>query len=539
MRPASSTMQADFLVLGGGVAGFQAALKLAEEGSVLVVNKGKALVGSSQYAQGGVAAALGPSLDWRSHFQDTLKAGAGLCDREAVQVLVREGPRRVRELVTRGARFDRRAGRFLFAREAAHSQARVLRAKGDRTGEEIVRVFLAQARAHRRIRVLKGCFVLDLLVEDGICLGALACRERTGRTVVISAKATILATGGAGALYLRTTNPAVATGDGMAMAFRAGAVLEDMEFVQFHPTALCVPGAPAFLLSEALRGEGAILRNSQGVAFMKRYHTEAELAPRDVVARAVWMEMVRQGGKPVYLDLTHLDGGFLRKRFPMIYRTCLHYGFDLSRKPVPVSPAAHFMIGGVKTDLNGASSLRGLYAVGEVACTRVHGANRLGSNSLLEGLVFGYRAAVAARRYAARRKIGRAVVLGKGDPRERRLSHPEKVLRDIQSVMWEKVGVVRSEESLKEALEKLTRWHRLLSTAAPSRPATEAGNLVTVGLLVAAAALLRRRSLGVHFRSDDLQGPTRKDRGHRTLTRSDLEAVLRQTPEEVFPAPVR
>ena len=324
----------DFLVLGGGVAGLRAALELAEEGEVLILNKGKGLQGSSQYAQGGVAAAIGDQVDQKAHYQDTLRAGKGMCHEEAAWILVTEGPQRIQELIGWGAMFDQRGGRFLYAKEAAHSRARVLRAKGDTTGEEIVRALLRQTKRQARITLLDHHFILNLITREGTCLGALALNERTGEWIPVLAKATLLATGGAGQVYLRTTNPAAATGDGIAIAYRAGALLEDMEFVQFHPTALCIPNTPAFLLTEALRGDGAILRNKRGEAFMDRYHPARDLAPRDVVSRATWAEIQADQRPHVNLDLTHLDGAYLKKRFPMIYKTCLSYGFDFTRQPV-------------------------------------------------------------------------------------------------------------------------------------------------------------------------------------------------------------
>jgi L-aspartate oxidase len=413
----------------------------------------------------------------------------------------------------------------LYAQEAAHSRARVLRAKGDTTGEEIVRTLLRQTRQQSRIKVLDQHFILDLIVRHRVCIGAIALNERTGQAVTILAKATVLATGGAGQVYLRTTNPAVATGDGVAMAYRAGALLEDMEFFQFHPTALCKVNAPAFLLSEALRGEGAVLRNKRGEAFMEYYHPAKDLAPRDVVSRAIWTEMQADHLPHVFLDMTHLDKDHLKKRFPMIYKTCLSYGLDFTRQAIPVCPAAHFMIGGVKTDLEGATSLEGLFAVGEVACNQVHGANRLGSNSLLEGLVFGARAAKAAKRFTSRQEKKR-------DPEFRpsyALSEflepgPQQILEiqdEIKRTMWQKVGVVRTEETLKEAQTILTRHYHHLSGCPSSRLVMETLNIATVGLLITRAALKRRGSIGVHYRSDYPESRGRDWKRHQTLSSAD------------------
>src|SRR5215210_4779074 len=355
------THETDFIVVGSGIAGLRAAVELAGAGArVTVLTKDRREESNTEYAQGGVAVALSEEDEVSLHEEDTLAAGAGLCDERAVEALVGEGPRYIQELIEWGAEFDREGGRLLFTREAAHSRPRILHAQGDATGHEIARDPLVRAPR------------------------------------VLFARGVVLATGGAGALYLHTTNPAVATGDGMAMAYRAGAELSDMEFVQFHPTALNLEEAPRFLLSEALRGEGGVLRNSSGRRFMPRYHDAAELAPRDVVTRSIVAEMGRTATRTVFLDMTAFDAAHLRRRFPKIYRTCMQYGLDLAREPIPVGPAAHYVMGGVRTDLEGRTTLPGLYAAGEAAFTGVHGANRLASNSLLEGLVFGARAGAAA-----------------------------------------------------------------------------------------------------------------------------------------------
>lgn len=377
---------ADFLVIGSGVAGLRAALELSREGRVVMLTKGHPLQSSSIHAQGGVAVALSEEDDVAIHLTDTVKAGHGLCRREAVRVLVEEGPDRIQELIRWGAKFDKAGGKFAFAREAAHSRSRILRARGDATGNEMVRVLMAQAARQKSIQRLDYHFTVDVVVEDGRCCGAVVLNEGSGEQFVLPAKAVVLSTGGAGQIYARTTNPANATGDGMAMALRAGAQLQDMEFVQFHPTALFLPSSPPFLLSEAMRGEGGQLRNSKGELFMHRYHPLGALAPRDIVARAIWAEMASTRARHVYLDVTHLGADFVKRRFPTIYATCLRYDIDITEEWIPVSPSAHYMMGGVWTDLNGSTSLPGLFAAGEVACSGVHGANRLASNSLLEGL---------------------------------------------------------------------------------------------------------------------------------------------------------
>ena len=348
----------DFLVIGSGVAGLRAAIGVSRVGRVLILTKGSPAEGSSIYAQGGVAVAPEED-DIAVHREDTLRAGKGLCRPEAVQVLVEEGPARIQELIGWGARFDKKGVGYAFAREAAHSRDRIMRAGGDATGTEMVRVLLKRARALRRIGWQDHHFTIDLLRDqNGRCAGALVLDESSGALMPVMARAVILATGGAGQIYARTTNPPSATGDGIAMAYRAGAIVEDMEFVQFHPTALYLPATPQFLLSEAMRGEGGILRNVKGEAFMGRYHEMAEMAPRDIVSRAIWSEMLATRARHVYLDVTHLDASFIRERFPTIYATCLRYDVDITEEMIPVCPSAHFMMGDRKsTRLNSSHRL--------------------------------------------------------------------------------------------------------------------------------------------------------------------------------------
>jgi L-aspartate oxidase len=496
----------DFLVIGSGVAGLQAALEASRDGKVLVVTKGPLKESSSGYAQGGVAVALRDKQDIESHYNDTLRSGNGLCRPEAVRILVEEGGKCIRQLIARGARFDKKGRAFAWTREAAHSRDRILRAHGDATGEEIVKTLVHQVESRKRISPLSHTFTLDLVIIDGVCRGAIVLDQRKQTISLIWARAVILATGGAGQLFARTTNPAVATGDGMAIAFRAGAALEDMEFIQFHPTSLCLPGAPAILLSEAMRGEGAVLKNTKGEAFMSRYHPAKELAPRDIVARAIWQEMRKTRSSHVYLDLTHLSPSFVRKRFPTSYRACQKFHLDLSREPVPVAPSAHFIMGGVKTNLNGATRIPGFYAAGEAACAGVHGANRLASNSLLEGLVFGQRAGKAAVRYA--RSSGSKAVR---TPQP--FSLPDytgetpdiegaKIRADLQECMWENVGIIRTEESLVRALKDLATWQDRRRAAPLSQTGMELKNMLTVSGLITLAAKLRKGSIGAHYRKD-------------------------------------
>jgi len=499
------TVGTDFLVIGSGVAGLRAAIELSRHGRVLMLTKGSPLQSSSIYAQGGVAVALSEEDDVSIHLTDTLKAGHGLCSPQAVRVLVQEGPERIQELIAWGAKFDKIGGKFAFAREAAHSRSRILRARGDATGNEMVKVLLARARRAKTIGWLDRHFTADLVMVGGVCRGALVLDETTGVRTVLQASAVLLATGGAGQVYARTTNPPSATGDGMAMAHRAGARLADMEFVQFHPTALYLPNSPPFLLSEAIRGEGGRLRSIKGELFMRRYHPEGELAPRDIVARAIWSEMAVTRARHVYLDVTHLSAAFIKRRFPTIYSTCLRYDIDMTEEWIPVSPSAHYMMGGVWTDTDGATSLPGLFAAGEVACSGVHGANRLASNSLLEGLVFGARAARAATRFAAHRARSAGPFpsvrdLDRGPLKP--LDDADKLWSSLRRLMWGKVGIVRTRDSLAGALAQLSRWERLVSRPFGTRRDLEVKNMVQVGRCVAEAALWRQNSVGAHYRAD-------------------------------------
>jgi L-aspartate oxidase len=481
-------MNPDFLVIGAGVAGLRAAIELAEAGRVLVVAKESLHESSSEYAQGGIAVALSDDDEVELHEQDTLLAGDGLCDRAAVRTLVEEGPAAIQQLIDWGAEFDREGSRLSFAREGAHSRNRVLHAHGDSTGREIARTLYRKAASLPNISFRSYAATTDLITGDSVS-GALV-YEAASRTVTeIRASAVLLATGGLGRVFLNTTNPDVATGDGVAMAWRAGAEIGDIEFVQFHPTALHVEGAPRFLLSEALRGEGARLLNSAGKRFMQDYHPLAELAPRDVVARAIVEEMQRTGAPHVLLDLTHRGPEFIRSRFPRIYETCRRYGVDISLEPAPVHPAAHYAMGGVRTDLDGRTSVPRLYAAGEAASTGVHGANRLASNSLLEGVVFGARAGAAMRQWAG----SPATADGAGPE----ACSPSATEQEIRRVAWNWCGIVRTGEELKQAIE----WLENLEPGAP-HPESPLRNLHQVALLIARCALAREESRGAHYRLD-------------------------------------
>lgn len=491
-------------MIGSGVAGLRAALELSQYGRVLILTKGHPLESSSSYAQGGVAVALSEEDDVAIHLTDTIKAGRGLCRPEAVRALVEEGPERIQELIAWGAKFDKIGGQFAFAKEAAHSRSRILRARGDATGNEMVRVLMTQARRRKNILWWDHHFTVDLVVVDNVCRGVLVLDEMTSTRKLIPSLAVILSTGGAGQVYARTTNPPQATGDGMAMAHRAGAVLRDMEFVQFHPTALYLPSSPPFLLSEAIRGEGGQLRNIKGELFMHRYHPSGVLAPRDIVARAIWAEMAATRARNVYLDLTHLGASFVKNRFPTIYSTCLRYDIDITEEWVPVSPSAHYMMGGVGTDLTGSTSLPGLFAAGEVAFTGVHGANRLASNSLLEGLVYGRRAAVAAQAFAHRvRSFPPLPSLRELDGRlVSRLEDADKLRSSLRRVMWGKVGLMRTRDSLVSAIAQLSKWERAVNRPFKLRRDLEVRNMVQVARCVAEAALWRENSVGAHYRAD-------------------------------------
>lgn len=446
---------------------------------------------ASQYAQGGIAAALSDDDQIELHEQDTIAAGDGLCNRDAVHVLVEEGPDAIRQLIHWGAEFDREGSKLLFAREGAHSRSRVLHAHGDSTGREIVRTLYWRAASLPRIRFESFASVTDLLVEDGEVVGVLALDGNRGQLISIRARAVLLATGGLGRVFKETTNPDVATGDGVAMASRAGADISDIEFVQFHPTALHLEGAPRFLLSEALRGEGAYLRNRKGERFMLARHPLAELAPRDVVSRSIVEELAASGEDHVYLDLTHLSG--IRQRFPRIYETCLHFGIDLERQPAPVHPAAHYAMGGVRTDLHGRTNVPRLYAAGEVACTGVHGANRLASNSLLEGVVFGARAGTAMKDWTGRPAPTRS--------QPPNLVFPEIEENELRELAWQHAGLVRHANGLRLLLDRLEETrHRTI--AMPERCHFELRSLFTVAGLIARCAEARQESRGGHYRSD-------------------------------------
>jgi L-aspartate oxidase len=507
------TTSTDFLIVGSGIAGLRAAIALAPAGRVLILTKADATESNTGYAQGGIAAAIGGGDSPELHAGDTMRAGDGLCDEAAVRVLVQEGPRYVRELIEWGVRFDRDdRGDPALALEGAHSVRRVLHA-GDATGREIGRTLWERTIELSSVATIKHALVTALIVEAGIVRG-LRYFDSDGRPREVYGRAVLLATGGAGQVFRETTNPAVATGDGVALAYEAGARVADLEFVQFHPTALNTPGAPRFLLSEALRGEGARLVNVRDEPFMRRYHPAADLAPRDVVARGIVLE-AEETGSDVFLTLAHLDADRVRSRFPMIAEMCRQLGFDLARDRIPVGPAAHYLMGGIETDDWGRTSLPGLLAAGETACTGVHGANRLASNSLLEGLVFGARAAnamVESPRAGAVRAD--RVVRTSSFPQSLAPSpQPPDTMEAVRDLMWRHVGLFRTRTGLADAVAQLdaayVRERARVHGPAASAIAWRQFNLVTVARLIARAALRREESRGGHYRLDF---PARDDR---------------------------
>ena len=497
------TISTDFLIIGSGIAGLRAAIEVARAGSVILLTKDLPNESNTEWAQGGIAVALSDEDEVSLHYEDTLRAGDGLCSQEAAKVLVEEGIQYINELIEWGTAFDRDGVQLSFSKEAAHSRSRVLHANGDSTGREIIRVLLKKALASPSVTLRPHCFTVDLISKDGAICGALFVDEQQRKLKRVIAQCTILASGGAGQVYAETTNPDLATGDGLAMAHRAGALLTDMEFLQFHPTALYLKGAPRFLLTEAIRGEGGYLRNVDCERFMRQYHEMGDLAPRDVVSRAIVAEMKRTSSSFVYLDLTHLDSNVVRKRFPKVYSTCLNYNIDMTVDMIPTHPAAHYLMGGVKTDLMGRTSLENLYAAGEVACTGVHGANRLASNSLLEGLVYGARTGKSAvsdhRRTLPAGLAAENHSLAEGYWDATRL---QETKRAVQRLMWEKVGILRDGRELKEALRHLVHLGSQYKSPSMLRAQAELSNLITVAELIIVSAMAREESRGAHYRSD-------------------------------------
>jgi L-aspartate oxidase len=508
----------DFLVLGSGIAGLTFALRAAKHGEVVICTKRQPKDAATSFAQGGVAAVLSPADSFEKHIEDTTVAGAGLCHDVVVDLCVREGPDAVRWLMDQGAEFSRaKDGELDLGREGGHSERRVVHA-GDITGREIERALLEAVRQSKNIRLLEWHMGVDLVTMSKFggpdrCVGAYVLDEKRGVVETIVARATVLATGGAGKVYLYTSNPDVATGDGVAMAFRAGAELTNMEFYQFHPTVLYDPRAKSFLISEALRGEGATLRLPEGEPFMARHHALGDLAPRDVIARAIDFEMKRSGSEYVVLDITHKPADFVRSRFPNIHAECLRFGIDLTAQPIPVVPAAHYMCGGVTSDLHGRTSLPGLWAIGETACTGLHGANRLASNSLLEGLVFARRAAEKLAVQIGELRDSPPPSVPEWQTGSAAVSDEAVVVThnwdELRRSMWNYVGIVRSDARMRRAARRVTLleeeireyyWKHLVT-----RDLLELRNIATVAELVITSAASRRESRGLHYTIDHPQ----------------------------------
>ncbi|MFC5653360.1 L-aspartate oxidase [Paenibacillus solisilvae] len=513
-------IEKDVIVIGAGIAGLFTAIKASATNEVLMITKKSLLDSNTRYAQGGIAAVISEDDSPDYHRQDTLIAGAGLCSNEAVDVLVHEGTNGVQDLVKMGTKFDQENGEFALTKEGAHSQRRILHANGDATGFEIVRALSVKAKENPQIEVWDDHFVIDLITDNVECIGALV-QKPDGQRVYVRGKATILCSGGTGQLYRYTTNPEVATGDGIAMAYRAGAYIQDMEFVQFHPTSLCYPGAPRFLISEAVRGEGAILRNIRGERFMEKYHEQLELAPRDIVARAIVSEMEATRSTFVYIDVTHESADMVKHRFPNIYEYCLKYGLDLTTDWIPVAPAAHYMMGGVKTDLHGETNLARLFACGECSSTGVHGANRLASNSLSEAIVFGRRIVERINELEPITSDSTAPIIESmersGPPMQ---AVVEKRLK-LQKIMVRYAGLRRDGQGLNKGLEELKRQLPIFHSVLTKREEFEFANLLTCAMLTSQAALLREESRGAHYREDF---PDRDDlvwRKHSVLHREN------------------
>lgn len=494
----------DCLIIGAGIAGLRAAIEAAKNRNVIVICKGLLADSNTHNAQGGIASVLNKGDTFESHIADTLNTGCGICDEKIVDLVVRQGPELIDQLLDWGAEFDMAENHIATTLEGGHSHSRVAHAHGDETGRILAQTLINKARQQSNIKIMENFYAVDLLTNDNnACIGVIG-RDQRGLQVIWAAK-TILATGGAGRLYRETTNPDVATADGIAMAWRAGAILQDIEFVQFHPTTLYIAGASRALITETLRGEGAILRDHKGTAFMKEYHPDAELAPRDIVSRAILSQMLRTKTTHVHLDIRGFDKNHFKKRFPLISGLCESFDIDVSRDLIPVRPSAHYMIGGVKTNPNAETNIDNLYACGEIASTGLHGANRLGSNSLLEGLVFG--------------KIAGLAVSGDSDANAAQIKHPmieykipdsdrtrldtADVRNSLRALMWRNVGITRKAQPLKEAVEIISFWQRYVMDKIFDLPdGWECQNMLTVCLLMAEAALRRRESRGVHYRGD-------------------------------------
>lgn len=494
----------DVLIIGSGIAGIYTSLNIDEKYKILILTKEKMDMSNSVLAQGGIAVSLGKSDSPELHFKDTLYAGAGLCNEETVWVLVNEAASNIKDLCKYGVNFDRTEEDTLsLSREAAHSKNRIIHA-GDTTGKEVLDTILAEAVKRKNIEIKERVMAVDLITENGECRAILAYDEQKDKYCIYMAPVIIIASGGYGRLYYNTTNPEMATGDGACMAYRAGCELMDLEFVQFHPTVLYHKDNKSFLISEAVRGEGGILRNIHGERFMSRYHELLELAPRDVVSRAIFEEMKRTDSTNVFVDITHKDKEWLENRFPNIYKTCLEYGIDMSKDYIPVAPAEHYCMGGIKVDVYGRTNIKGLFACGEAACNGIHGANRLASNSMLEGLVFGKKISGQVDEIISSQGADFHLneVISRTD-RVKKDIDSEELIVEIQKLMVEKAGIVRDEKALKEALLRLDEIEeQVRDMEIVTNKDMELSNIVLVSKFIIASALERQESRGAHFRSD-------------------------------------
>ena len=511
----------DCLVIGGGVAGLRSALGAAEEGKVIVLAKDKITECNTYYAQGGIAAAIHGEESIASHIKDTLQTGCGLCNEKVVEFVVRQGAAQLEQLREWSVPLDLKDGQLTAAREGGHVQPRVFHALGDATGKALLNSLVAQAKKNPGIKLFEHCFALDLLTEGNVCCGALCYHAQHGLQCIWARK-TVLAAGGAGQLYRETSNPAGATADGLAMAYRAGAVLSDLEMVQFHPTTLYIAGAARSLITEALRGAGAYLVDKSGKRFMKDYHPMAELASRDVVCRAIYSQMAQSKATNVYLDVRHLGSEFLRRRFPTISGVCKSFDINVDTDLIPVRPSAHYMIGGVKTDIEGRTNIENLYCCGEAAATELHGANRLASNSLLEGMVFGEVCGrnVARENAGTGAELERRTVLYDIPPSDRTPLDVADVTNSLRALMWRNAGVERSQKRLDETIEIIDFWRRYVMDKVWENPVGwECQNMLTVCRLMVDSARRRQESRGVHYRKDFPQRDDERFAGHIDVVR--------------------
>jgi L-aspartate oxidase len=516
----TSQQSTDCLVIGAGIAGLRAAIEASQHCNVIVVTKGTVEDSNTWHAQGGIASVLDKTDSFEQHIADTLRTGSSLCDRQTVELVVKQGPELIRQLLEWGCAFDMVDGSIATTLEGGHSHARIAHAHGDETGKIIAQTLIAKTREQRSIKIIENFFTIDLLTSSGKCLGVIGWQKDRGLQIIWAAN-TILATGGAGQLYRETTNPSCATADGLAIAYRAGTVLRDLEFVQFHPTTLYIAGASRALITETLRGEGAVLRDTKGRAFMKDYNPAAELAPRDVVSRAILEQMLKTKSTHVYLDIRHFDKQHFAKRFPVISELCESFDIDISKDLIPVRPSAHYMVGGVKTDIGAKTNIENLYSCGEVASTGLHGANRLGSNSLLEGLVFGR---IAGQSAISKHPAGfREPVIKYQIPHsDRTRLDTADVRNSLRALMWRNVGITRKAQPLKEAQEIIRFWQRYVMDKTFDNPHDwELQDMLTVSLLITQSALARRESRGVHSRNDYPDTDDKHFKKHTEIQRTE------------------